>query len=70
MYLLIPILIFGQQRDNGASENYDIRFQRIINRIFTSCDSYSEDPQQQLYEISETELRNELDLLRYIWWGN
>jgi len=54
--------------DRDNSESYDIRFQRIIGRIFTSCDCYSKNP-ETTYEISETELRNEVSLLAYIWWG-
>ncbi|MBW7914273.1 MAG: hypothetical protein H3C54_11405 [Taibaiella sp.] len=53
-------------RDNAVS--FDPKFERMIGRIFTSCDCYSEDPENP-YEISEEQLRLEIDLLRYIWWG-
>jgi hypothetical protein len=60
--------LWKSERDNGALEGYDPRFQRMADRIFTSCDCYREDPQRP-HEISETELRNELEVLRHIWWG-
>jgi hypothetical protein len=55
-------------RDNGKAVSYDPKFQRIIDRIFTSCDCYDEEPQMP-HKISEEQLRQEIDLLRYIWWG-
>ncbi|GAA4339257.1 hypothetical protein GCM10023149_49840 [Mucilaginibacter gynuensis] len=55
-------------RDNGNIAAYDPKFQRIIDRVFTSCDCYTEKPEHP-HEISEEELRLEIDLLRHIWWG-
>ena len=46
-----------------------LRFGRLMDRLFTSCDCYRPDPEGPL-EISEEELRRELSLFRYIWWGN
>jgi hypothetical protein len=60
--------LWKTERDNGMLESYDPKFQRMVDRIFTSCDCYDEAPQRP-HEITETELRNELDLLRHIWWG-
>ena len=54
--------------DRDMNESNDNRFQRLINRVFTSCDSYSEMPKGQ-FEISEAELKKELGLLSYIWFG-
>ena len=53
-------------RDNGIANAP--RFQRLIDRIFTSCDCYSENPQGS-FEISEQGLKNEVQLLAHIWWG-
>jgi|GEM_PF-5031778 len=53
-------------RDNKIDN--DKKFQRLINRLFTSCDCYSDNPQGQT-EISELELKNEIRLLTHIWWG-
>ena len=44
------------------------RFDRLMDRLFTSCDCYWPDPEGPI-EISEEELRRELSLFRYIWWG-
>jgi len=44
------------------------RFGRLMDRVFTSCDCYRPDPEGPI-EISEAELRRELSLFRYIWWG-
>jgi hypothetical protein len=54
-------------RDSGKAVSYEPRFQRLIDRLFTSCDCYREDPGKP-YEISEEELRQEVDVLRHIWW--
>lgn len=54
--------------DRDKKVQYDPKFQRIIDRIFTSCDCYSDDPQGSI-EISEQELKNELQLFSHIWWG-
>ena len=56
------------QHDRDNRIIHDSKFQRLIDRIFTSCDCYSDNPQGPL-EISESELRNELGLLFHIWWG-
>ena len=53
-------------RDNKTV--FDARFHRLIDRIFTSCDSYSDSPEGEI-EISENQLKDELRLLRYIWFG-
>lgn len=60
--------LWKAERDNGLMETYDPRFQRMIDRIFTSCDCYFEEPQRP-HEITERELRNEVELFRCIWWG-
>ena len=39
-----------------------------MDRLFTSCDCYRPDPEGPI-EISEEELRREILLFRYIWWG-
>jgi hypothetical protein len=60
---------FNQWRhDRDTEVVYDPKFQRLIDRIFTSCDCYSDNPQRQI-EISEMELKRELELLSHIWWG-
>jgi hypothetical protein len=53
-------------RDNEIAN--DPKFQRLIDRMFTSCDCYSEMPQGPI-EISEEGLKNEVQLLAHIWWG-
>lgn len=55
-------------RDDGTSISYDTKFQRLMDRIFTSCDCYTKNP-LKTHEITEQELRNEVQLLSYIWWG-
>lgn len=54
--------------DRDNSVNNDGRFQRIIDRIFTNCDCYTEAPQGE-FEISEKSLKEELELLIHIWYG-
>jgi len=54
--------------DRDADTQYNGKFQRLIDRIFTSCDCFSETPSNS-YEISEKELRQEISLLRHIWFG-
>lgn len=55
-----------EDRDNKVK--YDCRFQRIIDRIFSSCDCYSENPEGP-FEINEKQLKEEVDLLNHIWFG-
>jgi len=55
--------------DRDADTRLDERFQRLIDRVFTSCDCYSENPSDN-FEISEEELRREVAMLRHIWFGS
>ena len=56
------------KRDRDENVVYDDRFQRMIDRIFTSCDCYDPSPEGS-FAISEQDLRDEIDLLAHIWWG-
>ena len=58
---------FALWKSDPDHENNDNRFQRLVNRIFTSCDCYAAIPENSL-EITEDELRQEVALLHYIWW--
>ena len=60
------IVEWKTDRDNNI--NYSDRFQRLIDRLFTSCDSYHESPDND-FEITEKQLRQEVSLLRHIWFG-
>ena len=55
-----------QDRDSGTL--YDALFQRIIDRIFTSCDAYDSTPERP-WEIDAEELKHEVALLTHIWFG-
>ncbi|WP_083769102.1 colicin immunity domain-containing protein [Dyadobacter fermentans] len=57
------------RRDRDTGQNHDERFARLIDRIFTSCDCYNAEPEGPL-EISELDLKTEVQLLTYIWWGD
>lgn len=57
-----------QWKNDREYNSFDPRFRRLIDRLFTSCDCYHEDPKGE-FEISEIELKNEVELLNYIWWG-
>ena len=46
----------------------DSKFRRMIDRLFTSCDCYDAFPNRTLGQITEAELRNEVELLSHIWW--
>jgi len=54
--------------DRDRNESNDSRFQRLIDRVFTSCDCYSATPQGQ-FEINEKQLKDEVVLLTHIWFG-
>jgi hypothetical protein len=54
--------------DRDMNESNDIRFQRLIDRLFTSCDCYSKRPDGQ-FEINEGQLKDEVRLLSHIWFG-
>lgn len=54
--------------DRDRSEKNDSRFQRLIDRIFTSCDCYSATQEGQ-FEINEKQLKDEVGLLTHIWFG-
>ena len=53
-------------RDNDIS--YNEKFQRLIDRLFTSCDCYHEFPEND-YEITEKQLRQEVSSFSHIWFG-
>lgn len=53
-------------RDNHTLN--DPKFQRLIDRIFTSCDCYSDKPEGEI-EINEKQLKDEVSLFRHIWFG-
>jgi N12 class adenine-specific DNA methylase len=61
---------FMEQYKNDRDNNIvnDERFQRLIDRIFASCDCYCEKPEQAI-EITEKQLKDEVSLFRYIWFG-
>jgi len=46
----------------------EARFHDMMNRLFTSCDCYAEQPEAS-YEISEHTLRSEVTLFYNILWG-
>lgn len=54
--------------DRDAPNLYNEKFQRLIDRIFTSCDCFSEVPSTN-FEITEEQLKQEIGLLRHIWFG-
>jgi hypothetical protein len=54
--------------DRDGNKNNDQRFQRLIDRIFTSCDCYSATPEGQ-FEINEKQLKDEVGVLLHIWFG-
>jgi len=59
----------SQWRDDRDKKTYlDDKFQRLVDRLFTTCDCYSENPENSI-EITEAELRKEVDLFRHIWFG-
>jgi Bacterial self-protective colicin-like immunity len=62
--------LFSKQwkKDRDDTTAYDPRFQRLIDRLFTTCDCYSENPETS-FDISETQLRDEVSLLDHIWFG-
>lgn len=64
------ILAFMQlwRKDRDQSTRFDPKFHRLIDRVFTSCDCYDENPSKP-EEINEEELRNEVALLNHIWFG-
>jgi hypothetical protein len=54
--------------DREKKEDNDSRFQRLIDRVFTSCDCYSATPEGQ-FEMDEKQLKDEVGLLTHIWFG-
>jgi hypothetical protein len=56
------------KEDRDSQVDNDPRFRRLSDRIFTSCDCYYAEPEGD-FEISEAQLREEVSLLRYIWFG-
>lgn len=62
------IVKWRDNRDSDASVQLDPRFQRLIDRIFTSCDAYDPNPENK-WEINNEQLLQEIELLAYIWWG-
>jgi len=56
------------RKDRDENVKNDNRFQRLIDRIFTSCDCYNEKPEKH-FEIDENKLKQEVELLRHIWFG-
>ena len=62
--------LWREDRDNvirSKSDALDPRFRRIVDRIFTSCDCLNDTSDK--FTISEDDLRQEVDLLRHIWFG-
>ena len=57
-----------KDRDDETMKTFDPKFQRLIDRIFTSCDCYKH-PLKSI-RISESELKNELRTLSHIWFGS
>jgi hypothetical protein len=56
------------REDRDKKEDNDSRFQRLIDRVFISCDCYSATPEGQ-FEIVEKQLKDEVGLLTHIWFG-
>ncbi len=56
------------KQDRGQGVQHDPRFGRMIDRVFTSTDCYNPDPKDTL-EITADQLKEEVRLLSYIWWG-
>ncbi len=54
--------------DRDKIEVNDIRFQRLIDRLFTTCDCYSPKLEGQ-FDINEKQLKDEVGLLTHIWFG-
>ena len=67
-FIDLYFITWKNDRDNENTTSYDPKFRRMIDRISTSCDCYNQKPENP-HDISEEELRHEIDLLRYIWWG-
>lgn len=59
----------NQWKHDREDHSFDPRFPRLIDRLFTSCDCYCEDPKGE-FELSEMELKKEIQLLTYLWWGH
>ncbi len=55
-----------EDRDNNIQN--DDRFQRLVDRVFTSCDCYTKQPVRSV-DINEEQLKSEVALFRYIWFG-
>ena len=64
----IDVFMQEWKMDRDSNKNYDDKFHRLIDRIFTSCDCYRGRP-ENIYEISESQLREEVSLLHHIWFG-
>lgn len=60
--------VWRKCRDSGIAESHSEKFQRLTSRIFTSCDVYDPNPEKE-WEFNEKQLKEEVDLLAYIWWG-
>jgi hypothetical protein len=56
------------RRDRDANTPHNEKFGRLIDRVFTSCDCFEENPSTD-FEISEKELKREIRLLKHIWFG-
>lgn len=54
------------KKDRDDNTSFDPKFYRLKDRIFTSCDCYFEKPENP-WEISQEQLRAEVELLAYIW---
>lgn len=54
--------------DRDAGTRKDPIFQRLLDRIFTSCDCYSDQPESE-FEIDGQTLKQEVSLLSHIWYG-
>jgi hypothetical protein len=64
----VEIFMNQWKEDRDNNENNDSRFRRLIDRVFTSCDCYSATPEGQ-FQIDEKQLKEEVGLLTYIWFG-
>jgi hypothetical protein len=60
--------IWREQRDSERAQKLDQKLQRLVDRIFTSCDVYSPEPLED-WEYNADQLRSEVALLAYVWRG-
>ncbi|MBK7434193.1 MAG: hypothetical protein IPI66_10040 [Chitinophagaceae bacterium] len=64
----IDVFMIQWKADRDNKIEYDVKFQEIIDQVFTASDCYSEKP-ENTFEISETQLRKEITFLYNSWYS-